>query len=468
MLLLAILYNADANQTCREMLSDKSYHRIFEILFKTVLGEKTSYLSSNKKGKPATLKRLTACGDGLRLVIGRGLPKLKARTIEAVVGHITQTLPKASGGFLEPLLQNYLKSLSTIFEREANVERLKSEVWIDTADFCLQAINHYLECNEGEAGLSRSFSGLGTFQSSRAQSVLSNAPNEFRTCTLSRQNLEEVFQVLLFLVTCPNAPVLERYSVVADCAVRFLQLQGTITGQTHLFALSVVNAVLRVTCEQLVAFSQSVAVKALSIISRFWQTKTSSKDELSNSIREESMILLFLAHPHLERAVHDGNNPELSGKLEDLVDVLRTDYSRRSDRDPQLQIDDLEMSGFGPTAPTPFRLNAFQLRSHNIKAEREWASLQIIGILERLLSLGCKVPATGEEDEEMELHPSKRQRTSQASDRLLEPLQSDDEKFRLCGLQSLPFILQNMELSSSALSSLLRQLYLSEIGRAHV
>jgi len=55
----------------------------------------------------------------------------------------------------------------------------------------------------------------------------------------------------------------------------------------------------------------------------------------------EISILLFTIHLHLESSCRDEDAPELLPMLEDLSDVLRTEYSRRSERD-QIQLHDLK------------------------------------------------------------------------------------------------------------------------------
>jgi ataxia telangiectasia mutated family protein len=198
------------------------------------------------------------------------------------------------------------------------------------------------------------------------------------------------------------------------------------------------------------------------VISRFWQGKAVAKDEMLNSVRDEMLILLFNVHLHLERSIIDDETSELLSRVEDLLDILRADYSRRSDRD-QLQLDDLEMSDFGaePRIDTPFCLRIFKLRPHNYRAERNWAHLQVIGMLERLVGLGHRWGASenaGDQDHEIDKHPRKRQRTMQPCDHLLDPLRSDDERIKMAALQILPFVLQSCQLPESSLIELLATL----------
>jgi ataxia telangiectasia mutated family protein len=392
------------------------------------------------------------------VVIETGATKLKVKTVEAIAEHITQTLPNADSGYCKPLVQNYIKALGTLFEHQANVERLKSSIWFDVVDFFLQGINEYLVCNDGGPS-ARSSSGLGAshLSGSVAKSVTSSGQTENRQRSLTRQNVEDLFQILLLFVSASNAPLPERHHMVADTTLRFLESQGSSASQVHQRAFSTLNAVLSFTRIDHISHTQFVAQDAIPVISRFWQGKAVAKDEMLNSVRDETLILLFNVHLHLERSLMDEDTSDLLLLVEDMLEILRADYARRLDRD-QLQLDDLEMSDFGAKSrnDTPFRLRIFKLRPHNHRAERNWAHLQIIGMLERLVGLGQRRKTTSDDpDEGTDKHPRKRQRIVQRSDHLLDPLRSGDERMKTAALQTLPFVLENCQLPKSSLIELL-------------
>jgi len=384
--------------------------------------------------------------------------------VEAIVDHITQTLPNADGCYCQPLATPYLKALSSVFEHQANVERLKGDVWRDVVDFCVQGIDLYLNENEEPSGPPRSFSGLGTshLSGSVAKSISSNGNSQNRQGSLSRTNVEDLFQTLHFLISASNAPISDRYAVVLDITVRYLQLSGSNIGQVHQFAFSIVNTVVGFIRVDRISFCHSIAEEVIPVICRFWQGKSLAKDEMLNLVRDEMLIFLFTIHLHLERSIKDNEATELFTKIESLLDILRADYSRRSDRD-QLQLDDMEMADLGaiPSGTHPFLLKVFRIRPYNPRAERNWAHLQVVGILERLASLGHgKRKSELDEGDHSNKHPQKRQRLEQDSDRLLEPLRSGDERLRLAALQTLPFVLQNCQLDVPSLTELLAQLHL--------
>ena len=389
---------------------------------------------------------------------------MKTKTVEAIVDHITQTLLKADGNFCEPLTQDYLKALSSVFEPKANVERLKPSTWSEVVDFCLRGISRFSEDGNGETlALSLRSPGVESRHVSGPLTMSANAGSRgnAKPDGISRQSVEDLLNTLLSLVSAPNAPLLQSSEEITTGVIQFLHSQGSAVSILHQLAFSILNAVLSFIREDRSSLVYSAAEEIIPLISRFWQGKNLAKDEMLNSVRDEMLILLFTVNLHLERGIMNAESVELASSVEDLLDVMRAEYARRLDRDP-LHIEDLDMIDFGTTAvePAPFRLHVFRLRQHNSRAERNWANLQIIGILERLVSLAeqqRKVAANLTDNDE-DKHPRKRQRTGRDSDRLFRPLKAKDNQLRLGALQTLPFVVENCELSAADLAELLGQL----------
>ncbi|KAE9373539.1 hypothetical protein N431DRAFT_557618 [Stipitochalara longipes BDJ] len=460
---LLTLFDRMRKESNVDKLSDKAYHKIFETLFKSVLTEKSSFHAATKTTLSGATTRLTACADAVRVVVEAGATKLKIKTVEAIAEHIIQTLPNAGSGYCKPLAQHYLQALHILFKHQANVERLKSSIWLDVVAFFIQGINQYLPDDDGgPSGLSRSYQSLGgSFLSGSVPKSMTSSGKTQSQQSLTRSNVEDLFQILLLFVSTSNAPLPEVYLMVIDTTMRFLRLQGSHASQVHQRAFSTLNAVLQYTRIDHISQTQRIAQDIIPVISRFWQGKAVAKDEMLNSVRDEMLILLFNVYLHLERGIIDDEIAELLSKVEDLLDILRADYARRSDRD-QLQLEDLEMIDFGakPRKDTPFRLRAFKLMPHNQKAERNWAHLQVIGMLEKLVTFGHRQKATAaDQEEEEEKRPLKRQRITRPSDHLLDPLRSDDARVRIAALQTLPFVLETCQLPCSLLTELLALLH---------
>jgi serine-protein kinase ATM len=398
------------------------------------------------------------------MVVKAGASKLKPKTVEAVVDHITQTLPKAGGDYCEPLTQDYLKALSAVLEPKANVERLKAATWSEVVDFCLRGISRFSDEGNGETfGLPLRSPGVESSHATRSltQSANVNGRNHSKAGIVSRQSVEELLSTLLSLVSAPNVPVLHTSEEIITGIIQFLHSQGSAVSMLHQLAFSILNAVLSFIREDRSNIMISAAEDIIPLISRFWQGKNLAKDEMLNSVRDEMLILLFTINLHLERSILNAESLHLAANIEDLLDVMTAEYARRLDRDP-LQLEDLDMVNFGTTVVdvAPFRLHVFQLRPHNSRAERNWANLQIIGLFHRLVNIADiqRRLTTNFLENDDDKHPRKRQRTSHDAHRILRPMKAKDEHARLGALQALPFILQNYELSNSDLAELLDHL----------
>ncbi|RDW94766.1 hypothetical protein BP5796_00529 [Coleophoma crateriformis] len=448
-----------------DSLTDKAYHRIFEVIFKVVLTEKQSFLAAKKTTAVTALTRLTYSADVVRVIVRAGASRLKTKTVQAVIDHITQTLPTANGEYCAPLSQHYLRALGAVLEPKANVEHLKRSTWLDVVDFCLLGVRQYLDEVESESsGISRSFSDADFSHASRSQNrTPRNAVSQKQSSAISRRNAEDLLQCLFSLVTSPNAPVLEREDPITSCVLVFLRSQSTSVSHAHQLAFSIMNSIIPLIHADRITLCQSIAQDVVPIITRFWQAKTVAKDEMLNSVRDEMLILLFNIQLFLERLVLDDAG-DIVLQLSDLLQVLKTEYSRRSGRD-RLQLDDIEMAEDAKTSAhhdTPLHLNLFQLRPHNPKSERNWANVQVIGILEYLLHLNDTARRSRSDDiddfDDYNEQPRKRQRLTLASRPITDTLISDEEDVRASELQILLFFLQSSQLSVDTLQDLLRRL----------
>lgn len=421
-------------------------------------------LIAKKTASAKAVSRLTACADIIRLTIKTGVEKLRWKTVKAVVDHIIQTLPQADGELFEPISHNYLRTLNAVLESKPIVERLSPELWLDIVSFCLLAMNSYLDGIDAEpSGLSRSFSELGTGIEfpSLVDAELRRIPTPSRSSSVSKQSADDLLLALLYLVSTTNPPLLDASGALLpvgkDIVSTLMRFLGTSTVGNR-SAFSALNAVLSFCREDQSRLFQYLAQEAVVLVCRFWRGK--SKDEMLNAVRDEMLVLLLSVHLHLERCVRHGGSPELSSNINDLLDVMKADYTRRNDRD-RLNLADLDMVNAGTEgfSISPFQLHAFRLRPHNIKSERNWATLQVMGILERLAWFGHERKQTApNEHQKGNTQPRKRQRTSRPFDRLLDSIRSEEESLRMAGLQLLPFVLQDYQLPGPVLAALLSQM----------
>lgn len=384
-----------------------------------------------------------------------GVCKFKKKTVNALISHILDTIPTSTGDYFQLIATHFLRALGYLLEQPAIAGGLKN-VRYELIDFSLDGIELYLGNIDGD--LSESGSGISHPSIPKYSSRLGNTQKV--PSSVSRPNVEGLCQILLSLLSTtnnPSSPALER---VAAIMIRLLQYQSSNVSKLHQVAFSVLNIVLSFVGEDRTLFSFSIGRDLLPLICRLWQGNP--KDEMINSVRDEMLISLFHIHLHLESNIMSNEDVELHNNLKDLLEALRADYSRRADRD-QLQLEDLEILDLSSqeTCCDSFRLHSFRLGSHiNRTAERSWANLLAMAILERLVRVRENVhPVKFKPGDDSNFHPRKRQRVSPSSDRLLEPLRTGEQNIRLAGLQLIPFLLHDCILSVSSLKELLDHLH---------
>lgn len=424
-------------------MTSKSYHRIYEELFKAVSHEKRSYLKAIAKStKSKAADRLSSYGGALRTTITAGVPVIKATVVKAVIGHIIQTLPIAGGSYCEPLTVDYLKTLSAVFQYEAHVEHLLQDDWSGALEFCLDGLAKIGDDLDEQTPHSMALTS-SSLRSDKSSSAMVGIP------------LEELLECILALVSSSNAPLLGDAAAICDTMVRILtRVQETTKHRVCLLALSTINRVLlRCNMDQ-ISLAQSTAQIALPIVAQLW---LSSK---LPALKDEILIFLITNHLHLEHSIYENGSLDLKRDLDYLVEVLQSEYSNRAERE-KLHMDDLSLFISDDTnaiGGTVLELSGIRLRSTDTRAESCWGLLQVLGLLTKLLnSLNQKLEMSPIEEDEMH-HRKKRRRTDVTKNVLITQVSNRDALLKMAALQALPFIVQDVTLPDSIYSDLLSQL----------
>ncbi|KAI8958799.1 Serine/threonine-protein kinase tel-1 [Daldinia sp. FL1419] len=431
-------------------LDDKSYHITFEALFRCALAEKQAYYSH----KSTAATRLTKCAEALRLGVELGAGKVKRKTVLAVIDHITQTLPHSEDDLVPPLVQDYIKALAALLSHAANVELLAmggGEGWFTCVDFAIDVLTLYLAANERDSILPRASPAPGSRHSTPLRfSTPRPGTQSQRTNRVSRSQLPDLLQCLLYLSSTPNAPLLQRSKEMSSVVVQVLQLRPLGIGPLHQLAFALVNRLFVVSQTDDSDHANSLALDCLPLISQWWQTKAASAhDALLNGVRVEMLKLLFNIHLQLEFLVKQGHKPSLLDGIETLTELLWSEYSKREER-AQLQQDDLSYSALHGSAT--FQVQAFSLRSFNVDGEKSWAVVHILALLERLLWRASEqYQMTLAEDEQ----PRKKRRTASGFSRLRQKLRSTDNSIQYTALQITPFFVSGLKVNIDEMSELL-------------
>lgn len=450
-------------------MKDGAYHTIYEALFKVASEEKRLYLSAKNEAARAKAERtLSNCSEALRITIKAGAEKLKPKTVRAIIEHVTQLLPVATGEYCLAFSQPYLKVLNTLLGHEAHIELLEQDDWLATIDFCLNGIKQY----ETDSGISPVSCGnsitvpLSTASSAHtsiSRSSAKSAQGETHLSTIKKRNSEELMECLLSLISASNAPVSERTENILNTIVHFLYSQGHVVSHFHQTAFSALNAVLSVTSGDEISLSESLVHKILPTISRLWSSKTAANDEMLNVAKDEMAITILLLRLHMEKLVSDAPTNELEHMLKDVQESLINDYEKRAERD-QLQLDDLDISFSHNRNGNPDSLHCgyLRLRPQALRAERKWAVVQVLAILDHLLhettASSISAVAKDNQDAENARHPRKRRRIAKRFDSLIDDIKICDTVGQLVALQTLLFALPASQVSEPALVDMLMNL----------
>lgn len=440
---LIFLLDKNARASNLSELGDKHYHRVFESLFKCVIAEKQSYFGGKKTTAAAAATRLAKSAEALRLALSHGASKLKRKTVQAVIDHVTQTLPAPGGGegYVDPLLQDYIKSLVALLSHQANVEHMSTssaETWLACVDFCLRCLSRHFESAGADSG-PRGSPAPGTSQTfSYAYSTGRSSVNasQKHPGQLSRGTLQDLLHCLCLLVTPANAPLATRSQQICAALLRVLQLRQLGLSQITHHAFASLNVIMFSVGADDISLVRSLARDLVPLITHWWQGRSVSKDEMLNSVRDEMLKTFFAIHLYLEQLVRTREDPSILADMEDLADILWTEYARRSDR-AQLRLDDLALSGPGNYFP----LRSIGLRPHHHEAERKWAFVQNLALLERIISLAKgSSPTAHSPTDDGEQSRKKRRTKSDSTGRLRIRLKS--QSTTVLALQLITFLLE--------------------------
>ncbi|KAL8930642.1 MAG: hypothetical protein Q9208_000513 [Pyrenodesmia sp. 3 TL-2023] len=459
--------NPCLDEYCREVLSDKAYHQIFEALFKVAKLESSAFTRSKSNSqKSGATSRLSACANILRTLVEVGISKLRLKTVKALLDHLTQTLPSPSGGYCEPLASEYFKALRSILEYSAHPEHFSHEEWHDILDFCLQATKELIHsisddtANPPNADDEADLGSRGRLSRSATPSIrLASATQRSNGDSSGSQRhdrtgipAEDVILCLKHLATTSNGPVLEKSPLIVEIMLQFL---STSTHSAHVqqAAFETVNAVLSRTITNDVSLTLRIVSELIPIMKRHWP----KNPKQSASLKDQMLVSLLLVEPYLAQMISSSTEDEAANFLY-LVDVMREEYCRRHDRE-QLHVDDLDFigTGTGHQRERPFTLPALQLRFGLTKAESPWSLVYISASM--IASLHRRRETLDDRaDDAKDEHLSKRRKKERPVDSVFQRVKHSSPADRLYALQALCFLFNMVRLESTALQAYLEMM----------
>ncbi|KAB5570824.1 hypothetical protein GE09DRAFT_721304 [Coniochaeta sp. 2T2.1] len=437
----------------QSLTGDDNYHSLFEALFQCTLLEKQAFFGAKGSRAPSSTK-LENCAKALKVVVAHGAPKIKRKTARALIDHITQVLPGPDDGFVAPLLQDYTRAFLALIEHPANVENfavLNGELWFSCVDFCILAVSRFLETgDQGSASLSRASPAPGTGQTALSLAFSSGRSSSGSANRLQRQVSGQIgsavaadyLSCLNTLLSAPHAPVQERAQEITELTFRVLEMRQAKLGSLQQAAFACINSVLVHVSTEDIALGKRIARDLVPLITHWWPPQ--KRDAMTTTVRDEILKTLYAIHLFLDNLTRETSGHTPLRDLEDLLDVLWSEYSKREDR-ARLLIDDLTFTGSKLPTNHP-RTGIFSLRPYNLEAEQNWALMEVLAILEALHSRNVKrdVPKHSTEDQDQ---PRKRRRMVGDARGVMKNLTSLDPSMRLTALQLLPFIMEQNQFS---------------------
>ncbi|KAK4204381.1 putative serine/threonine-protein kinase TEL1 [Triangularia verruculosa] len=412
---------------------DKSYHSIYEALFRCTVLEKENYFTSKKSARAnATASaRLEKCAEALRMAVRHGASRIKRKTARAIIDHITQILQGPDDSYIAPLLKDYVKALCTFLQNSANVENLSAfsgESWDTCVDFCVEALSRYLEAGDRDSG-----SRASPAPTLRASSVAISSQGSSQ---IGSQIALDFLSCLNYLVAAPNAPVLRRASKISNVILQILQLRQMKIGELQKVAFSALNSIFVRTQTDDIALSKRLVMTLTPLLSHWWQPRALSRDAMLNSIRDEMLKTIYASHLYVESILRESADESFVQDLEELLDALWSDYSRREER-ARLQLDDITFTGMALPTDHP-TTGVFSLRPYNTAGEQNWALLENLAILEAIYARHSQRAFSQQEPENGQ--PRKRRRVVGTPNRIHRKITSLDPAVQLTALQLMPFL----------------------------
>ena len=464
---LANLKHVLRNNNRFDVLSDVSFHRIYEVLFRVTLLEQSNYL----KAKSVTLRsaaeaRLSACGNNLRLSVEVGVRHIKRKTLRSVLDHIIETLPLSNGKLCEPIALDYAKCLRALLSYQPHVEHLSQQERERAALFCVDCMkNAEFEADDDDTApgaelisTSGTINGL-SYRSSRSHYKDSGGSQDSRS--LARKVAVETVACLTLLIAAPNAATGRASSTLLWALVDFLK-KTTASSTSHQDAFAAINCILSWTRTEDIALTTKATSPIVRLIRFYWTVKTPpNKSKTVFTLKDEMLVTCIYLRPYFLSIMQEHHDPTLRSELSGLLEVMRNDYCRRLERD-QMQMDNLRLV-FGDADlhnTSNIATAVFRLRCINTRVEANYTTVHMLASLCNVLSSQKREDASSEDENEEEINPRprKRQRLVDEFDEVFKDMEGGSVSSRICALQTLAFLAQLKVFSSKQLAKVIDKL----------
>ena len=365
----------------------------------------------------------------LRIAVGIFLRNLRAKTVRAIIDHITETIPIPGEGLWELLSLDYTKCLASLLQYPSHTEHLGDAEWEKLIDFCLAAISSQgsdesqLSIRSGPRTAPED--SLDVSDGRSTSSRMTPAPAAREKFMGDRNAIGEVVMCIQLLTAGPGAPVQAAAENILQGLGEFVKSPSIMAGNAHQLAFSSINAVV-----SKVLFDQSELVRStllglIPVIRRLWTTKL-------QSLKDELLVTLMMCTVILVDDVQNNPSESLARSIDGLTESLYSEYIRRSEKE-LLQVDEVVFYQEPADQSRPI----YGPRLGNPRSEHNWT---VIWAIAALLKLSEDVTARVSSHDSAREASAKRQRFNSGIDDVFRDAVSGTGTRRICALQLIPFL----------------------------
>lgn len=363
------LLNANSRNPKLVVIKDKSIHYIFEKLFRFATHERAAWVKAQRPTtKEIARKKLILCAETLRYTVEFFLPQMRTKSINAVLGHVIQTLPTAEGNFCTPLTHDYFKLLERIFAHQPHVEHLSHVKWTDAVEFLFQSYDLFDEGDEAQSSNQHDATSFSRSMTSRSQGASVGSSDERK----------DVVSCVRSLISSQNSPLHEIAPKVLKLMCKVLENRRV--RPAHHVAIEAINICLRRLFHKS-SFMNNAIVLLLPILRRLWIKSKGSKSQ-QNELRGGLLAALLYLRPHVNAANGKPLGTQIASHVDGLYEALYDEYLGKQPRE-HLGLQDLFLDADlrATESVMPMQFASMALREGSKDAELTWTTLSIIGFL---------------------------------------------------------------------------------------
>jgi serine-protein kinase ATM len=405
--------------------------------------ERTSYLSTSKSSRSSiTAKRLRECAFVFRLAVELGVRKITSKTANAVIDHVVDTLPVAADAPSQPLTDDYSRSLRAVLDHAPHVEHLRDKKWHTLAEFLIQGISRYApEEAPPSSGMNTSMLSQHSRNGHATSFRVSQSSGSYATRNEAGRPAEDLFWCLERLTSATNAPIISIAADIIECITRFLNSSSS--SSLHQIAFSCLNSITARAITEDSRLAQRMILDIIPTIRRLWSSK-------SLLLRDEMLITLVLSRDIIKAMPQTHSNDDVYSSLNNLLEVISAEYSRRNERDV-LQLDEIIFSS--DPKQQVMSLDKFRIRAEHTRGTFNWATISVLACL----TLTVDQLSHTKQDHNTNENPSKRLRLTNGVEDVFRQSLSATALSKVRALQTVPFLLNDCSAMSDVLPDLLAQ-----------